>query len=146
MRSWVGTGGPKASLDAPRWVWLFPSPSSGRVDARSAAGWGLLHPTEPTRRFAPPSPKTGREKPLPHPIASPGLAVLQVGDDGLPRRCGLALRCQRTRACGQIDVDPRAEPNHPDALPGTDAGARLDERHDASRHQACDLDDADLSA
>src|SRR5262252_6016484 len=95
-----------------------PSPSSGR------AGVGLF-PRQgfacvaPTRRFAPPSPKTaktGRDKALSHPIAPPGVAVPQVCDDGFPRGRSLAFGGERARAVRQVDIDPRAEPDHPDAL------------------------------
>ena len=58
----------------------FPSPSSGRVDARSAAGWGFLRllfskspafkKPHPARESAPPSPKTGRDK-RPHRSVAP---------------------------------------------------------------------------
>src|SRR6266853_3466655 len=118
-----------------------PSPSSGR------AGWGSCHGTRMLKQDPTlPSPKTGREKPLPHPMAPPRLAAAQVRDDGPPGDRGLAYRRERAPAFGQIDIDARAEPDHADALAGPDAGALLDERHDAPRHQAGDLDDADLGA
>src|SRR5215470_19544177 len=79
-----------------------------------------------------------------HPIASPGLAVLEVGDNRLSGRGRLPFRRQRSHARGQVDVDPRAEPDHADALPGGDGRALLYEGHDAARHQAGDLDHPDL--
>ena len=70
----------------------------------------------------------------------------QVGDDGLPGDRGLALGDQRAAAVGEVDVEPRAEPDHADALAGADRGALAHERHDAPRDEAGDLDDADPGA
>src|SRR5579871_611414 len=137
------------------------SPSSGRVaeptgpvfgrpdDKLREVGWGLqrkIKEPHPAPKSAPPSRKTGRDKALSYPVAPSGVGTAQVGDDGLAGGRGLSFRGERTHAFRQIDVDPRAEPDHADALAGADAGALLDERHDAARHQAGDLDDADAGA
>ena len=53
----------------------YPSPSSGRVDARSAAGWGACRRQRRAAKKTPPrpSPKTGREK------LDPAVAVVLPG-------------------------------------------------------------------
>src|SRR5579871_1902143 len=115
------------------------SPSSGRVaeptgpvfgrpdDKLREVGWGLqrkIKEPHPAPKSAPPSRKTGRDKALSYPVAPSGVGTAQVGDDGLAGGRGLSFRGERTHAFRQIDVDPRADPDHADALDDADAGAR----------------------
>src|SRR5262249_19820533 len=54
----------------------------GEEGVRCFPRYGLACVAPPGATRHPPRRREG--KPLPHPIASPGLAVLEVGDDGLP--------------------------------------------------------------
>src|SRR5205807_2257607 len=55
----------------------------------------------------------------------------------------LAEQHARRDALGQIDVDPAAEADEPDALPRLDLIAFADERHDPPRDQPGDLGETD---
>src|SRR6185503_5812133 len=69
-----------------------------------------------------------------------------LGDDRLAGDASLAEEDARTSSSGQIDVDPAAEADHPDPLPGFDTVAFMDERQDSPRDQPGDLGEADLHA
>src|SRR5580704_362668 len=75
-----------------------------------------------------------------------GLTRREIRDDGLAGDRGLAFRHQRLDAWRQIDVDPRAEADHADALAGADLLAFAHEWDDAARDQAGDLHHADAAA
>src|SRR5262245_43783559 len=67
----------------------------------------------------------------------------QVRDHGLARDRSLPFGPERPRPFGHIDSDPRAEPDHADALAGAHARAFAGEGDDPPGDQACNLHDDD---
>ena len=73
------------------------------------------------------------------------LGNTEIGQDRLAGNRGLALGNQRLGPFGQIDVEPRTEPDQAEPLAGADRLPLAHERDDSPRHQARDLDHADAS-
>ncbi len=81
---------------------------------------------------------------LRHPGGDPGTTAPR--DDRLTSDAALAGQHFAAVAGGQIDVDAAAEADQPDALPGDDALAGIDETDDPPRDQPGDLGEADAGA
>jgi len=62
---------------------------------------------------------------LGHPKRPSCLACLEIGEHGLSGNGRLTFGSLGPRALGQINVDPRAEPDHADALPGANSLASV---------------------
>src|ERR1700693_575867 len=75
-----------------------------------------------------------------------GIARRQIGDDGLARDRALAFRHQRPHPFRQVDVAPRTEADHADALAGADLLPFAHEGDDAPGDEAGDLHHADAPA
>ena len=72
--------------------------------------------------------------------------LAHLGDDGFARDHLLAQHHARLRIAREVDVDPAAEADQPDALARCDGIARLHERHDPACHEAGDLGEAHAPA
>src|SRR5258705_8745512 len=73
------------------------------------------------------------------------VAKPEIGQDGLACDRGLTFGDQRLGAFGQVYVEPRSEADQPETLSRGDRLSLANERYDAARHQARDLDHADAS-
>src|SRR5262249_2156291 len=69
----------------------------------------------------------------------------EIGDDGLAGNRSLSLGNERPRASGQVDIHPRAEANHADALASCDRCTLAYETNNSPRHQTRDLHHADAA-
>src|SRR5689334_21202262 len=79
------------------------------------------------------------------PEGQPGIGEPEIGQNGLAGNRGLSLRHQRRGALGQVDIDTRAETDQAEAFAGSEALPLADERDDAARDQARDLNHADAA-
>src|SRR5260370_26969637 len=77
------------------------------------------------------------------PIGRRPLPATALGTDRFARNGDLALADPELGVVRQVDVDPRAEADYADTLPGGDRVALAHERHDPPRDQSRDLHHAD---
>ena len=71
---------------------------------------------------------------------------MEIRQHGLACNRRLSETGEDLRGKRHVDIDPGAETDETEAFAEPRGHRRLDERHDAPRHQAGDLDDADLDA
>src|SRR5690606_18522912 len=73
---------------------------------------------------------------------SPPVCLLKISQHRLAGDRGLSLGHQHLRSLRKEDVEPRAEPDQPEAFASLDRLPVMDEGHDTARDQSGDLNHA----